>query len=97
MGCWIRTSHHPDGRFLRSLARASVALIDRLMVVGGIVRVTGSGLGCPDWPLCDGQWIPQVRAEARIEYPHRPIWRLYRCSGAYLTLLFLGLMVQALL
>jgi heme A synthase len=42
-----------------------------LIVIGGIVRVTGSGLGCPDWPTCFGKWIPPLRADAIIEYIHR--------------------------
>ncbi|MEK6220863.1 MAG: COX15/CtaA family protein [Chloroflexota bacterium] len=42
-----------------------------LIVVGGIVRVTGSGLGCPDWPTCFGRWVPPLQINAIIEYTHR--------------------------
>ena len=42
-----------------------------LIVVGGIVRVTDSGLGCPGWPLCYGRVIPPLEKHAIIEYSHR--------------------------
>jgi protoheme IX farnesyltransferase len=38
---------------------------------GGVVRVTGSGLGCPDWPLCHGQFLPSLDVATRIEWLHR--------------------------
>lgn len=42
-----------------------------LIAVGSLVRTTGSGLGCPDWPLCHGQVIPPAEKTAIIEWSHR--------------------------
>ena len=60
-----------DGWY-RGLAWASVVSVFAMLVLGGVVRVTESGLGCgDDWPLCSGQWLPPLESKAIIEYAHR--------------------------
>lgn len=64
-----------DDRRLRSwrrLAAAAAAATYALIVLGGIVRITESGMGCGDeWPLCDGRIIPAMDLETLIEFGHR--------------------------
>ncbi len=58
-------------RNFRILTFAASLTTFLLVVIGGIVRVTGSGLGCPDWPLCYGQALPPPQIESIIEFSHR--------------------------
>jgi cytochrome c oxidase assembly protein subunit 15 len=53
------------------LAGTTAALMFALIVVGSIVRTTGSGLACPDWPLCHGRLIPPLQFNILIEWFHR--------------------------
>ena len=58
-------------RALKILSLVTVGAVFFLMVLGGVVRVTDSGLGCPDWPLCYGKVLPPLEMTAIIEYAHR--------------------------
>ena len=58
---------------LRNLALLTAAFAYAVIVLGFIVRITESGMGCgDDWPLCNGQLIPSFDSvEVVIEYGHR--------------------------
>ncbi|HUP90399.1 MAG TPA: COX15/CtaA family protein [Longimicrobiales bacterium] len=61
-----------------------------LIVFGGIVRITGSGMGCGDhWPKCNGSWIPPFTLETLIEYTHRVL-------GVSIGLILIGVFLYAL-
>jgi heme a synthase len=55
----------------RGWAWATLVALFLLMTMGNIVSATGSGLGCPDWPLCHGHLLPPAQTEVLIEFSHR--------------------------
>ncbi|HLB75900.1 MAG TPA: heme o synthase, partial [Candidatus Dormibacteraeota bacterium] len=60
-------------RLFRAAIVAAAAVTYALVVLGGVVRVSGSGLGCPDWPLCHGHLLPPLQLHVLIEYSHRTV------------------------
>ena len=53
------------------LSLATTVLLFGLIVLGSVVRTTGSGLASPDWPLCQGRLIPPFEFNVLIEWFHR--------------------------
>jgi cytochrome c oxidase assembly protein subunit 15 len=58
---------------LPSLLAVTLAFVFVLVVWGGVVRLSGSGLAIPDWPLAEGKLIPRPHPNVLIEYAHRAI------------------------
>jgi cytochrome c oxidase assembly protein subunit 15 len=71
----MRTNSADGGRLItrghRNLLLATSVLTFLLVILGGIVCVTDSSRGCPDWPACYGQLLPPMRLESILEYTHR--------------------------
>ena len=59
------------------LATAALVSVLFLIFIGAIVRVTGSGMGCPDWPTCWGCLIPPTSAEG-VDFEKLPIEKFQR-------------------
>ncbi len=60
-------------RTLRILAYLTTGVAYALIVLGAVVRITGSGMGCgDDWPLCNGHLVPRLSdIPTLIEWSHR--------------------------
>lgn len=91
---------------------ATVFFLYLLMVMGTFVTSTGSGLACPDWPLCYGTVRPPLQLKIWFEWGHRLlggltglliaastflVWRKFRGFPRLLTGMVLGLLLLGVL
>jgi cytochrome c oxidase assembly protein subunit 15 len=58
-------------RLYARVAAVALAALALIVLTGAAVRMTGSGLGCPDWPKCYGRTIAPLESHAIIEYTNR--------------------------
>ncbi|ROQ94067.1 cytochrome c oxidase assembly protein subunit 15 [Streptomyces sp. 2132.2] len=71
---WLAGRYSLGARSVRLAALGSVVASIAIIVTGGIVRVTGSGLGCTDWPMCTGETLAptaEMGVHGAIEFGNR--------------------------
>jgi cytochrome c oxidase assembly protein subunit 15 len=65
----LRTTLTP--RQYERIAQVALASLTLIVMTGAAVRLTRSGLGCPDWPRCYGRAYPPLNTNALIEFANR--------------------------
>ena len=72
--------------FFRKVGDVALGLLVLVVFSGAAVRLTGSGLGCPDWPQCQGTLTPELSSHVAMEYGNRLLSALVGIPCLFLAL-----------